>query len=1171
MLFLVAMDMLSINAYDFKGNRVYLTQDPNIYETKNGISIRNLWLYDRFHYGVNELQSDFAWCNTKARTAVIQNGIVYIAHSEAKEIIAQSGDTEMAAVIYRYNALTGEELPALNVTLYGKPYTTFLGVNSIGKDNFGHVWVAPYTSEKTAEVPLYQVNVETGELTLVANLDKGDVIARTDYLDLVGDITLEQAECNVMTPGSQVSTVYAWHNEQGGDADTWEGFFNGATYMNFTEMFPETQTQWGYAPSCHFVLGENEAERYNGDNFYIDGYSTVPTLYAKDGTIIDGFGNLSQEEMLADSLLMPKTGNNGIAKFNLGERNFIVYPIAEYRAPNSCQVNICELGDGMTFSGMQRYWTLPADGQGQTSNNGLCIHPISIEYITIDEKEAVLVLEYKCYNGIGVYLVGIDSLVSSISLDPMIANIYIGDTITISASILPDNAYNTLFWTSSNPNVATVNQNGLVTANALGNATITATAKDGSGVSASCDVTVTGVESITINKTETSIYVGGTETLTATIAPSDVINNTLIWSSSDTNVATVDQNGLVTAKKLGTATITATATDGSGVSASCIVNVTGIENITFNKSETSIYVGGTETLTATITPSDVINKTLTWTSSNTTVATVDQSGKVTAKKLGTATITATATDGSGVSASCVVTVTGAESVILNKEEVSMYIGDTETLTATVYPDGLINKTLSWSSSKTSVATVDQNGLVIARAPGTATIRATATDGSGVSDSCVVNVVPEYTMSVDTLVHIRGTERVARTVDINLDNREAISGVQFDITLPNYVELATANGYPDMWLDDARKARNHSVDINLIGTKKYRVVVSSPTNKTFKGNEGAILHFNVLVDRFPSIGNATINLSNIVLAEADETQHTIGSVTSDVRFVYLVGDANADTRVDIADYVLTANKIMVRPVSNFWSDAANANYNDNTLNVTDLVAITNIALEMRGKEIRPAIDGFQFAPAVALPGIDIPLTARVVEMNADRTIVAIAIDNNEAIAAMQLDLDLPDGVMLESASVTDRSHMLSATCGTSPEGLPRVMLSSFGINDINAGCGDVLYLTLRGKARQGELMSLTNAVMSERNLIEHGASGNLTLDLNDYTGVSTVVYDHVNIYGENGSIIIESPVEGTAQLVRINGISREVKVEPGRNVYPVSAAHGDVIIAAFNGTTKKIQF
>ena len=763
-----------------------------------------------------------------------------------------------------------------------------------------------------------------------------------------------------------------------------------------------------------------------------------------------------------------------------------------------------------------------------------------------------------------------DVLVTSISIIPQMS-LYLGQTYTLSATTSPSNAYSVVNWTSSDTNVATVDQSGLVTAKKLGTATITATAKDGSGVSASCDVTVTGVESITINKTETSIYVGGTENLTATIAPSDVINNTLIWSSSDTNVATVDQNGLVTAKKLGTATITATATDGSGVSALCVVTVTGITNIMLNKSETSIYVEGTETLTATVTPNDVIYNTITWTSSNPNVATVNQNGVVTAKALGTAVITAATTDGSGISASCEVTVNGVENITLNNTEISMYIGDTETLTANISPIDVINNNLIWSSSITSVATVNQNGVVTAKALGNAVITAAATDGSGVSASCMLNVIPEYAMSVDSVVHIRGSERVARTIDIYLNNRDAISGVQFDITLPNYVELATANGYPDMWLDDARKARNHSVDINLIGTKKYRVVVSSPTNKTFKGNEGAILHFNVLVDRFPSIGNATINLSNIVLAEADETQHTIGSVTSDVRFVYLVGDANADTRVDIADYVLTANKIMQRPVNNFWSDAANAYYNDNVLNVTDLVAITNIALEIREKEIRPAIDGFQFVPAVVLPCIDIPLTARVTEASADRTVVAIAIDNDESIAAMQLDLDMPEGVTLEAATVTERSHALSTICGISPEGPTRIILSSFGTAEIAGGSGDVLTLTLRGKSRQGELMSLTNAVMSERNLIEHGASGNLTLDLNDYTGVSTVVYDHVNIYGENGSIIIESPVEGTAQLVRINGISREVKVEPGRNVYPVTVTRGDIIIASFKGTTRKIQF
>ena len=386
-----------------------LKKDPNGYETVNGISMRNLWLLDRFHYGVSELERDFDWCNVKARTAVMQDGIVYVARSEAKQIIrpgADGNDTIMSAVVYRFDALTGEEMPTLDVTLNGEPYGVFLGANSIGKDNFGHVWIAPYTSEKTADLPLYQLDIETGELTLIATLNKGDVIARTDYVDVVGDITLEEAECNVMTPGSQVPTVYGWHNDQGGDADTWEGFFYGDPYMDFVEMYPESQTQWGYAPACRFVLGEDEDERYSGETYYIDGFTTVPTLYAKDGTIIDGFGSLSQEEMEADSLLMPDVGTNGIGEFRLGDRNFIVYPIAQYNAPHSCQVNICELGEGMAFSGMQRYWTFPADGQGQTSDSGLRIHPVITDYTTEGGAEAALVFEYKCYNGMGVYVVG---------------------------------------------------------------------------------------------------------------------------------------------------------------------------------------------------------------------------------------------------------------------------------------------------------------------------------------------------------------------------------------------------------------------------------------------------------------------------------------------------------------------------------------------------------------------------------------------------------------------------------------------------------------------------------------------------------------------------------------------------------------------------------------------
>ncbi len=404
--FLLVLTLVAIACSSVSAAGLLLKKDPNSYQTINGISMRNLWLLDRVHYGASELARDFEWCNTNARTAVMQEGVIYIPRSEAKQLIPTPGDTVMASVIYRYDAMTGEELPALDVTLNGEPYTAFRGVNSIGKDNFGHVWVAPLTLKTKNTIEFYQVNVETGELTLLTTFDKGDVIERVDYIDVVGDITLEEAECNVLAAASEAPTVYGWHNDQGGDADTWEGFFYGDPYMDFVEMYPESQTQWGTAPAARFVLGEDEDTRYSGETFYIDGFTTVPTLYAKDGTIIDGFGSLSQDEMDADSLLMPKTGCNGIAEFTLGDRNFIAYPIGQYDAPNSCQVNICELGEGMSFSGMQRYWTFPADGLGQVSDSGLRIHPLISDYTTEGGKDAVLIFDYKCYNGMGVYIVG---------------------------------------------------------------------------------------------------------------------------------------------------------------------------------------------------------------------------------------------------------------------------------------------------------------------------------------------------------------------------------------------------------------------------------------------------------------------------------------------------------------------------------------------------------------------------------------------------------------------------------------------------------------------------------------------------------------------------------------------------------------------------------------------
>ena len=172
------------------------------------------------------------------------------------------------------------------------------------------------------------------------------------------------------------------------------------------------------------------------------------------------------------------------------------------------------------------------------------------------------------------------------------------------------------------------------------------------------ETTTVDVEKVSLNKSATTLTEGESETLTATITPSNATGDkTVKWSSSNEAVATVDSNGKVTAKKAGTAVITATSSNGK--SASCTVTVKqkeiAITGISLNKSTTSLTEGESETLTATITPSNATgDKTVKWSSSNGAVAAVDSNGKVTAKKAGTAVITATSSNGK--TAGCTVTV-----------------------------------------------------------------------------------------------------------------------------------------------------------------------------------------------------------------------------------------------------------------------------------------------------------------------------------------------------------------------------------------------------------------------------------------------------------------------------------------------------------------------------------
>jgi len=299
------------------------------------------------------------------------------------------------------------------------------------------------------------------------------------------------------------------------------------------------------------------------------------------------------------------------------------------------------------------------------------------------------------------------------------------------------------------------------------------------------------VSQITLNKAETSISVGNSETLTATVAPENAANKALKWASSDEDVATVAPDGTVTAVKVGTATITATAADGSGKSAVCTVTVTGgttppahehrygdwskdgtnhwhecTDAACPNQSESikdkaaHVYTDDADTTcnicgyVRTVTPPAHEHRYGDWSKDGTNhwhectdAACPNQSESIKDKAAHIYTDDADTTcNVCGYERTVTPEIVPVSQITLNKAEASISVGNSETLTATVAPENATIKALTWASSDEDVATVAPDGTVTAVKAGAATITATAADGSGKSATCTVTVTGGTTPS-----------------------------------------------------------------------------------------------------------------------------------------------------------------------------------------------------------------------------------------------------------------------------------------------------------------------------------------------------------------------------------------------------------------------------------------
>lgn len=334
-----------------------------------------------------------------------------------------------------------------------------------------------------------------------------------------------------------------------------------------------------------------------------------------------------------------------------------------------------------------------------------------------------------------------------------------GSSLQLSAAITPVDATDadTLAWSSSDGAVASVDASGKVTPVAPGTATITAAV---GAVSGTFEVTVVEREvpatGVTISTAVDAMEVGDTQQLTAAVAPADS-TDAVEWFSADEGVLTVDQSGLVTAVGNGTTAIGVRA--GSAEDETRAITVTTpVSGVSLDKQALELYAGADASkLVATVAPATASNQEVSWASSDSAVATVDDRGNVAPVAPGTATITATTRDG-GLTAACEVTVKQhAEGVVLDAHELALTGVQTAPLKATVSPDNATNKGVTWASSDEGVAMVDADGMVTATGKGTATITATTEDGA-FSDACVVTVSnPATKLALDpaTLALVKG--------------------------------------------------------------------------------------------------------------------------------------------------------------------------------------------------------------------------------------------------------------------------------------------------------------------------------------------------------------------------------------------------------------------------------
>ncbi len=439
------------------------------------------------------------------------------------------------------------------------------------------------------------------------------------------------------------------------------------------------------------------------------------------------------------------------------------------------------------------------------------------------------------------------------------------ETYQLSYTITPDSdgVNRKVTWSSSNTAVAVVDANGLVSFVSPGKATIICQTVDigvnGTNLIATCEFYVNQpVTSVTLDYTDVTLKIGDTFRLSAEVKPEDATNKLLWWSSSNTDVITVDETGLMTATGSGNATVIVQSVD-SGVIDVCNVSVyQPVTTVKMNTNSMTVRKGTIFWLNAVAGPESAVNKTIVWTSSDTSIATVDQTGMVTTLQPGECSIIATSQD-TGISDKCTVIVTEpVTGISLNATMATIYTGEKFVLIPTVEPLDADNKSVTYLSSDPSVATVDSNGIITGVSGGSCIIIVTTVE-RGLVASCKVNVY-EFVTSIkisnsSEYINYGVTRRLTAAVTPKTATNQ---GVSWSSSKPSVIKVdskgnITAVGYGMATITaTAKDGSGISDSVNITSVRPVTGISVNPSTVTVM--EGA----DVTVKASVTPSNATFN-------------------------------------------------------------------------------------------------------------------------------------------------------------------------------------------------------------------------------------------------------------------------------------------------------------------------